>query len=194
MTLTLGGQVFAASNGTDALNGTIKTTPGIPPVYDWEVRWGTFLLECAGSEVAEPRSMRTPRVPRTVGHELEPTPVCLNFFKSTGVPQMVVGAQAFEKAADAILSVATAVTEAQGVSQSREHYSQLGKEIFFVGPQIHPDFWGDVQSNRSGSKISNETVAAFLTAAAAKHGPKSVVFISFGSAQDYQASSSAVIC
>ncbi|KAK4705040.1 hypothetical protein P7C70_g1165, partial [Phenoliferia sp. Uapishka_3] len=94
-----------------------------------------------------------------------------------GIGGLLAAAQAFAKAADGYILVASSATEPEGVSQTREYYEKLGKKVFCVGPQLHDSYWGGAPS----SKVSSEKVAKFLYAAEAKYGPKSVLFVSFGS-------------
>ncbi|KAJ7088132.1 hypothetical protein C8R44DRAFT_892927 [Mycena epipterygia] len=50
-------------------------------------------------------------------------------------------------------------------------------ELFIVGLQVHEQCWTDA----SPAPPTNATVAAFLDTALVQHGPKSVLYISFGS-------------
>ncbi|KAK4696421.1 hypothetical protein P7C70_g8385, partial [Phenoliferia sp. Uapishka_3] len=86
---------------------------------------------------------------------------------------LLLGAQAFAKVADGFILTDDPATAAEGVSATKGHYEKLGKETFFVGPQLHQSYWGLGEP----TAIENEQVASFLASAE----PKSVLFISFGS-------------
>ncbi|CAK5266491.1 unnamed protein product [Mycena citricolor] len=60
----------------------------------------------------------------------------------------------------------------------QDYYKKRGQELFLVGPQMHDDEW-DAPS--AGPGPSDEKIKTFLDGARQKYGPKSVLYISFGS-------------
>ncbi|KAJ7088118.1 hypothetical protein C8R44DRAFT_991172 [Mycena epipterygia] len=94
-----------------------------------------------------------------------------------GVAQVLVAAQKLAKVVDGIIVPTSLCIEPVGVPYCREFYHKLGHELFTVGLQAHEQCWTDAPP----APPTNATVAAFLATALAEHGPKSVLYISFGS-------------
>ncbi|CAK5272301.1 unnamed protein product [Mycena citricolor] len=91
---------------------------------------------------------------------------------------MMASAQKLTQQVDGIFFPASSALEAAGVAFAREHYKKRGQELFFLGPQMHDDEWG-VPS--AGPGPTDERVKAFLDNSRKEYGPKSVLYISFGS-------------
>ncbi|KAK7007570.1 hypothetical protein R3P38DRAFT_3027970 [Favolaschia claudopus] len=63
-----------------------------------------------------------------------------------------------------------------GVPHCHEFYKKRGQEFFAVGPQLNELCWAD-----EPVAPSNQRVKSFLDTAVKQYGPKSVLYISFGS-------------
>ncbi|KAJ7091043.1 hypothetical protein C8R44DRAFT_891732 [Mycena epipterygia] len=91
-----------------------------------------------------------------------------------GVAPLLAGAQKLAKIVDGIIVPSSLSIEPVGVPYCREFYKKRGQELFTVGLQVHELCWTDVPP-------TNTTGAAFLDNALAQYGPKSVLYVSFGS-------------
>ncbi|KAL8280735.1 hypothetical protein RQP46_006739 [Phenoliferia psychrophenolica] len=96
---------------------------------------------------------------------------------SPGFGRLFVGMQKFAREADAIVVAASPALEPEGVYKNRDFYRKQGKSTFHVGPQVHAECWTPSET----SKVSDERLASFLKTAVESYGPKSVLYISFGS-------------
>ncbi|KAJ7450898.1 hypothetical protein FB451DRAFT_1410211 [Mycena latifolia] len=94
-----------------------------------------------------------------------------------GIVPILVSAQKFAKVADGILVPTSTCLEPVGVQHCREFHQKRGQELFTVGVQTHELCWSDAPS----AGPTNEVVRSFLDNATAQSGPKSVLYISFGS-------------
>ncbi|KAL8283295.1 hypothetical protein RQP46_005705 [Phenoliferia psychrophenolica] len=97
--------------------------------------------------------------------------------KHPGFGRLFVSMQKFAREADAIVVAASPALEPEGVIKTRRFYREQGQSIFHVGLQVHEQCW---TPSGTGS-ISDERLASFVTTAVETHGPKSVLYISFGS-------------
>ncbi|KAJ7206379.1 hypothetical protein GGX14DRAFT_643524 [Mycena pura] len=92
--------------------------------------------------------------------------------------QLLIPAQKLAKAVDGYIVTTGVYFEPIGVPYCQEYYRKRGQEIFAVGMQTHElDFSEAVH----GVAPSNELVSLFLQNALSECGPKSVLYISFGS-------------
>ncbi|KAJ7734357.1 hypothetical protein DFH07DRAFT_754405, partial [Mycena maculata] len=94
-----------------------------------------------------------------------------------GMPQIMAAAQKFAKVADGYIVPTATCIEPVGVPQCRKLYRTLRQELFTVGMQTHELCWSDA----APSPPTNSTVKTFLDKAVSQYGPKSVLYISFGS-------------
>ncbi|KAJ7820368.1 hypothetical protein B0H13DRAFT_1660912 [Mycena leptocephala] len=85
--------------------------------------------------------------------------------------------QKLARAVDGFIVTTSRCLEPVGVPYCREFYGKRGQELFAVGIQAHELCWTD-----SASVVpSDARVRAFLDRAVREYGPKSVLYISFGS-------------
>ncbi|CAK5272306.1 unnamed protein product [Mycena citricolor] len=91
---------------------------------------------------------------------------------------IMASAQEFAQLADGFFCPSSSPLESAAVASAREYYKQRGQELFLVGPQMHDDEW---EAPSAGAGPSDERVKTFLDDARKKYGPKSVLYISFGS-------------
>ncbi|KAJ7711026.1 hypothetical protein B0H14DRAFT_700597 [Mycena olivaceomarginata] len=90
---------------------------------------------------------------------------------------MLTQAQTLARAVDGYIVPSSTVLEPVGVPFCRELYVKRGQEMFTIGMQVDEECW-----NGGGVvEPSNETVKAFLDGAVREYGPKSLLYISFGS-------------
>ncbi|CAK5266642.1 unnamed protein product [Mycena citricolor] len=87
-------------------------------------------------------------------------------------------AQELAAVADALLCPASSALEPLGAPYCRQYYESRGKELFLVGPQMNDTEW---EVSVVGTGPGEPRVKAFLDDSLAKYGPKSVMYISFGS-------------
>ncbi|KAK7007561.1 hypothetical protein R3P38DRAFT_3325130 [Favolaschia claudopus] len=90
---------------------------------------------------------------------------------------VIVPAQKLAKAVDGFLVATSQSFEPVGVPFCRDFYGKRGQELFVVGMQAHELCWEDAV----GVAPTDERVKSFLDEAVKEYGPKSVLFISFGS-------------
>ncbi|KAJ7206394.1 hypothetical protein GGX14DRAFT_643570 [Mycena pura] len=89
--------------------------------------------------------------------------------------QLLIPAQKLAEAVDGYVVATEVYFEPIGVPYCQEYYRKRGQEIFAVGMQTH-----ELEAVH-GVAPSNELVSLFLQNALSKCGPKSVLYISFGS-------------
>ncbi|KAJ7099798.1 hypothetical protein C8R44DRAFT_716760 [Mycena epipterygia] len=94
-----------------------------------------------------------------------------------GVAHVLVSGQKLAKIVDGHIVTSTSCFEPVGVPHYREFYQKRGQELFTVGLQAHESCWADAASDPP----TNEIVRSFLDTAVSQYGPKSVLYISFGS-------------
>ncbi|KAJ6569791.1 hypothetical protein DFH09DRAFT_1033577 [Mycena vulgaris] len=94
-----------------------------------------------------------------------------------GFAPLFVSGQDFAKVADGYIVPTALCIEPVGVPQCRDFYEKRGQELFTVGLQSHELCWIDA----SPVAPTNEVVKSFLDDAMRQYGPKSVLYISFGS-------------
>ncbi|KAJ7751888.1 hypothetical protein DFH07DRAFT_921892 [Mycena maculata] len=94
-----------------------------------------------------------------------------------GIAQLLISAQALAKAADGYIVPTALCFEPVGVPYCRELYQKLGQELFVVGLQTHDLCWSDA----APVAPTNAVVNVFLENSVRQYGPKSVLYISFGS-------------
>ncbi|KAJ7213515.1 hypothetical protein GGX14DRAFT_445315 [Mycena pura] len=92
--------------------------------------------------------------------------------------QLLIPAQKLAKAVDGYIVATGVYFEPIGMPYCREYYRKRGQEIFAVGMQTHES---DFSEAVHGVTPSNELVSLFLQNALSKCGPKSVLYIAFGS-------------
>ncbi|KAJ7099788.1 hypothetical protein C8R44DRAFT_859458 [Mycena epipterygia] len=126
-----------------------------------------------GSDRFSGRVVKCPGVPDMYDYER----VCYSAGPVQGFAQLLAGAQKLAKIVDGIIAPSSLCIEPVGVPYCRDFYKKRGQELFTVGLQAHELCWTDAQP----APPTNATVAAFLDNALAQHGPKSVLYISFGS-------------
>ncbi|KAJ7920623.1 hypothetical protein B0H13DRAFT_2421069 [Mycena leptocephala] len=103
--------------------------------------------------------------------------VCHSAGPTPGFGQLLAGAQKLTKIADGIIPPSSVCIEPVGVPYYRGFYKKRGQELFTIGLQAHELYWTDAPP----ASPTNATVAAFLDSALTQYGPKSVLYISFGS-------------
>ncbi|CAK5272303.1 unnamed protein product [Mycena citricolor] len=91
---------------------------------------------------------------------------------------ILTAAQQLAELVDGFFCPTSSPLEPVAVPLCREYYKKRGKELFLVGPQMHDEEW-DAQS--AGPGPSDERVKTFLDNSRKNFGPKSVLYISFGS-------------
>ncbi|CAK5270148.1 unnamed protein product [Mycena citricolor] len=91
---------------------------------------------------------------------------------------VLTAAQELGQLSDGFFCPTSNALEPVSVPYAREYYKQRGKELFLVGPQMHDDEW---EAPAAGSGPKDERIKKFLEDANKKYGPKSVLYISFGS-------------
>ncbi|CAK5272637.1 unnamed protein product [Mycena citricolor] len=91
---------------------------------------------------------------------------------------VLTSAQRLAQLADGIFCPTSSPLEPTAVAFAREYYKQRGQELFLVGPQMHDDEW---EAMSAGPGPSEEKVKTFLDDSRKTYGPKSVLYISFGS-------------
>ncbi|KAJ7724603.1 hypothetical protein DFH07DRAFT_262953 [Mycena maculata] len=94
-----------------------------------------------------------------------------------GVGQIIAGAQKFARAVDGFIATTSLCIEPVGVPYCSDMYRKLGQELFTVGLQAHEHCWSDA----ARIPPTNVVVKTFLDNAVSQYGPKSVLYISFGS-------------
>ncbi|CAK5272435.1 unnamed protein product [Mycena citricolor] len=87
-------------------------------------------------------------------------------------------AQELAEVVDGFISPSSIPLEPVTAPFCREYYKNHGQEVFLVGPQMHDDEW---EAPSAGSGPSDERLKTYLNDARKTHGPKSVLYISFGS-------------
>ncbi|KAJ7450900.1 hypothetical protein FB451DRAFT_1566513 [Mycena latifolia] len=116
--------------------------------------------------------IKAPGVPDRYDHERVP----YGAGAARGAAPLFVGAQKLAKLVDGFIVPTGACLEPAAVSYSRELFQTRGQELFTVGIQVHELGW----DNAAAVPLTNEVVRSFLENAAAEYGPKSVLYISFG--------------
>ncbi|KAJ7109585.1 hypothetical protein C8R43DRAFT_962587 [Mycena crocata] len=91
--------------------------------------------------------------------------------------KILVGSQSLAKVVDGYIVPIAACIEPTAEIYFRDYYQTCGQELFTVGLQAHELCWSDV----SPPPPSNERVKSFLDDSLTRYGPKSVLYISFGS-------------
>ncbi|CAK5272613.1 unnamed protein product [Mycena citricolor] len=86
--------------------------------------------------------------------------------------------QKLTQSVDGIFCPSSIVLEPVTAPFCRDYYEQRGQELFLVGPQMHDDEW---ETPAAGPGPSEGRVKTFLDDARKEYGPKSVLYISFGS-------------
>ncbi|KAJ7092893.1 hypothetical protein B0H15DRAFT_776933, partial [Mycena belliarum] len=94
-----------------------------------------------------------------------------------GIDKMLTAAQALAKAADGYIVPTANCIERAGITHCREMYGKRNQELFTIGLQSHELSWTDAPP----TPPTNELVRSFLDTSLTKYGPKSVLYISFGS-------------
>ncbi|CAK5268159.1 unnamed protein product [Mycena citricolor] len=92
-------------------------------------------------------------------------------------PVLAVGQQ-LAQLADGFFCPTSSALEPVTAPLCREYYKQRGQELFLVGPQMHDSEW---EAPSAGPGPNDERVKSFLAGAYKTYGPKSVLYISFGS-------------
>ncbi|KAJ7688178.1 hypothetical protein B0H17DRAFT_1203182 [Mycena rosella] len=95
-----------------------------------------------------------------------------------GIAPVLASAYTLAKAVDGIITTSSACIEPGAVEYCRALFDKRGQELFTVGLQAHELCWGDA----APVPPTNDEVRAFLDTVASQNGPKSVLYISFGSA------------
>ncbi|KAJ7920627.1 hypothetical protein B0H13DRAFT_1867356 [Mycena leptocephala] len=126
-----------------------------------------------GSDRFSGRIVKCPGVPDMYDYER----VCHSAGHTPGVGQLLAGAQKLAKIADGIIAPSSLCIEPVGVPYCKDFYKKRGQELFTIGLQAHELCWTDAPP----APPTNATVAAFLDNALTQYGPKSVLYISFGS-------------
>ncbi|CAK5272616.1 unnamed protein product [Mycena citricolor] len=91
---------------------------------------------------------------------------------------VLIATQELARLADGFFSPTSVALEPLTAAFCRKYFEQRGQEVFLVGPQMHDDEW---EAPSAGPGPSDERVKTFLDDARRKFGPKSVLYISFGS-------------
>ncbi|CAK5267059.1 unnamed protein product [Mycena citricolor] len=91
---------------------------------------------------------------------------------------VLISAQELASLADGFFCPTGTPLEPVTAPLCREYYKKRGQELFLVGPQMHDVEW---EAPLAGAGPSDERVKSFLDDAREKFGPKSVLYISFGS-------------
>ncbi|KAJ7751878.1 hypothetical protein DFH07DRAFT_825755 [Mycena maculata] len=94
-----------------------------------------------------------------------------------GLGRLFASAQKLAKVADGYIVPTALCLEPVGVPHCRELYRKLGQELFTVGLQTHDLAWSDA----APIPPTNAVVRTFLDNAVSQYGPRSVLYISFGS-------------
>ncbi|KAJ7480732.1 hypothetical protein FB451DRAFT_1394803 [Mycena latifolia] len=94
-----------------------------------------------------------------------------------GIAVILKSAQKLAKLVNGYIAATGVCFEPVAVPHCKEFYKERGQELFTVGMQAHELCWTD---NASVSP-TNEVVRSFLDKAVSEHGPKSALYISFGS-------------
>ncbi|KAJ6596327.1 hypothetical protein DFH09DRAFT_129897 [Mycena vulgaris] len=94
-----------------------------------------------------------------------------------GMGGLLVAAQKLAKVADGYIVPTALCFEPIAVPYCRNFYQKRGQELFTIGMQAHELCWADVDP----LPPNNEVVRSFLDNALSQYGPKSVLYISFGS-------------
>ncbi|KAJ7610449.1 hypothetical protein FB45DRAFT_844579 [Roridomyces roridus] len=97
-----------------------------------------------------------------------------------GIGMLLCACQKFAKVADGYIVPTASCLEPVGVPYWKQASRERGQEFFPVGMQAHDGCWKDDFESSSASP-TNTVVKAFLDDAVSKYGPKSVLYISFGS-------------
>ncbi|KAJ7436043.1 hypothetical protein FB451DRAFT_1308094 [Mycena latifolia] len=95
-----------------------------------------------------------------------------------GLAQLLVAAQGLARVVDGFIVPAARCMEPVAVPQCRAMYRARGQELFAVGSLAHELCWVD---DAPPAPPTDAIVREFLDSAQAEYGPKSVLFISFGS-------------
>ncbi|CAK5272181.1 unnamed protein product [Mycena citricolor] len=143
--------VITAWNGSDKLDGRVLHIPGIPDIYDYE------------------------HIARGAGDP-------------DGVASVIYSAAEMSAGVDAFIALGSAALEPGSISPVRDFYRARGQVVFAVGPQMHDSYFDGSCGGSGGplpcprnAKLSNEKLKRFLEDKFQKHGPRSVLYISFGS-------------
>ncbi|CAK5277002.1 unnamed protein product [Mycena citricolor] len=91
---------------------------------------------------------------------------------------VMVSAQELARLCDGFFCPTSNPLESSVIPLARDYYKQRGQELFLVGPQMHDDEW---EAPSAGPGPKDERMKTFLDDARKTHGPKSVLYISFGS-------------
>ncbi|KAJ7751883.1 hypothetical protein DFH07DRAFT_825790 [Mycena maculata] len=94
-----------------------------------------------------------------------------------GLGRLFAAAQKLAKLADGYIVPTVLCLEPVGVPHCRELYRKLGQELFTVGLQTHDLAWSDA----APVPPTNAVVGTFLNNVVSQYGPRSVLYISFGS-------------
>ncbi|KAJ6555042.1 hypothetical protein DFH09DRAFT_924442 [Mycena vulgaris] len=132
------------------------------------------VLSCNGSDKLSGVVLKFPGAPDLYDYERL---TCAVGPPPKGIAQLLVAAQKFAKLADGYIVPTASSFEPIGVPYCREFYQKQGQEVFTVGMQAHEFCWTDAVS----VPPTNEVVRSFLDDAESKLGPKSALYISFGS-------------
>ncbi|KAJ7433431.1 hypothetical protein B0H11DRAFT_760755 [Mycena galericulata] len=96
-----------------------------------------------------------------------------------GMSHLLSAAQKLAKAADGYIVPTATCLEPVGLPQCKKFYQELGQELFAVGLQAHDRSWNDLDA--PPAPLTNTVVKSFLDNVVSQYGPRSVLYISFGS-------------
>ncbi|KAJ7628755.1 hypothetical protein FB45DRAFT_1004251 [Roridomyces roridus] len=97
-----------------------------------------------------------------------------------GIGLLLAASQKFARVTDGYIAPSTSCLEPVGLPYWKELCRERGQEFFPVGLQTHEACWKD-DFESSFESPTNPVVKTFLNDAVSKYGPKSVLYISFGS-------------
>ncbi|KAJ6571464.1 hypothetical protein B0H19DRAFT_1130031 [Mycena capillaripes] len=126
-----------------------------------------------GTDRLSKRIIKSPGISDLYDHEL----IAYGAGAPPHLGPRMAGAQKFAKGANGYIVPTSACIEPVGVPRCKELYQKRGQELFTIGLQAHDLFWSD----EAPVPPANEAVKLFLDKALSQYGPRSVLYISFGS-------------
>ncbi|KAJ7436042.1 hypothetical protein FB451DRAFT_1108995 [Mycena latifolia] len=126
-----------------------------------------------GTDKLSGRVIKCPGVPDMYDYER----VAWGAGAPEGIAKLFATAFKLDKLVDGHIVPTNICIEPVGVPYCREFYQKRGQELFTIGMQAHELCWTDA----APTPPTNDVVRSFLDEAVAKHGARSVLYISFGS-------------
>ncbi|KAJ7688158.1 hypothetical protein B0H17DRAFT_1203165 [Mycena rosella] len=127
-----------------------------------------------GTDKLSGKVVKFPGLPDVYDHER----IGCGAGKIDGAEQILVSMYTLAKAVHGIISTSSTCIEPGAGEYCQELFNKHGQELFTVGLQAHELCWGDA----APVPPTNDAVRSFLDTIESQDGPKSVLYISFGSA------------